>query len=258
MAEHTEHVNEQEILQTQSYARQEMLPLYYGKQSLLAQKKIGIIGVGGLGGVCSLLLSNAGVGFLRLADFDAVSLSNLHRQLLFTERDALTSELKIIAASREIEARNRYTTIEAFNLKVDEESFAAFVDGLDVVMDLSDNAESRHKISKLCLEHHCDLISGAVSSYTALLAIFAYSDQSFVEQYGCYQCLTHGDSINTKVGITGPIAASASSLVAHMALEYLLGNKEMFGKVLRYDLQHLKIQHLALQRDSSCSVCSQI
>ena len=74
----------------QRYVRQEMLAGYEQSVEILSTKKVGLIGVGGLGGLCSLLLSNAGVGCLRLADGDSVAWHNLHRKLLFTEQVATT------------------------------------------------------------------------------------------------------------------------------------------------------------------------
>ncbi len=236
------------------YMRQQMLPLYEGKQELLSTKKIGFIGVGGAGGLSSMLLTLAGVGEVRIADFDTLADHNLHRQILFKESDIGHS--KVEGALRELSARNSDTKVIAFNEKIDESNFACFANGLDLIADVSDNAASRLTISKLALDHRLDLISGAVSAYTALVAIFAYHDPSFIQQHGCYRCLTAGAPINTKVGITGPIAASCASLTAHIALEYLLGNTAHVGKLIRYDLSNLAINKLSLCRDPQCSDCS--
>lgn len=239
----------------QRYVRQEMLAGYEQSVEILSTKKVGLIGVGGLGGLCSLLLSNAGVGCLRLADGDSVAWHNLHRQLLFTEQDSATGELKVMGACRELERRNHHTKIEAFKTKITAENFADFADGLDLILDVSDDAKSREVLAQQALEHGKDLLSGAVSAYTALLAVFRFSCPNFVRQYGCYHCLTHGADINTKVGITGPIAASASSLVAHVALEYLLGHEPLTGQLLRYDFRRLNLQHLRLTPDPDCQCC---
>ena len=159
----------------QRYVRQEMLAGYEQSVEILSTKKVGLIGVGGLGGLCSLLLSNAGVGCLRLADGDSVAWHNLHRQLLFTEQDAATGELKITGACRELERRNHHTKIEAFKTKVTAENFAEFAAGLDLILDVSDDAKSREVLAQQALEHGKDLLSGAVSAYTALLAVFRFS-----------------------------------------------------------------------------------
>lgn len=236
------------------YMRQQMLPLYQGRQDELRTKKIGFIGVGGAGGLSSMLLTLAGVGEVRIADFDTLADHNLHRQILFKESDIGLS--KVEGALRELTARNSDTKVVAFKEKIDESNFARFADGLDLIADVSDNAASRLTISKLALDHRLDLISGAVSAYTALVAIFAYHDPQFIKQHGCYRCLTAGAPINTKVGITGPIAASCASLTAHVALEYLLGNKAHVGKLIRYDLSNLAIQKLSLCRDPNCIDCA--
>lgn len=232
------------------FLRQEMLPLY--KDSNLAQKKVGIIGVGGVGGICSLLLAVAGVGTLKIADSDVVAAHNLHRQLLFSEQDLGKS--KVALAKQKLEAHNSQIKVSSYG-RIDESNFSDFCQDLDVILDVTDDSQSRLKISKLALEHHVDLISGAVSGYTALLAIFAYHDPKFIQQYGCYRCVTAGAQINTKVGITGPLAASASSLVAHLCLEYLLGNHDFVGKLIRYDLKTLTLSKLKLTKDPMCVDC---
>lgn len=223
-----------------------------GKIEALHKLKLGVIGVGGLGGLCSLLLSNAGVGFLRIADDDTVSLHNLHRQLLFTIEQVGLS--KVLSAAEQIKMRSG-CEVEAFAQRVDKLSFNNFAQGLDLILDLSDDAESRLEISKLCLENKINLFSGAVSGYTALMALFAYADPAFVESSGCYQCMTAGAKINTKVGITGPQAATAASLVAHLVLEFLVGNRSFSGKLVRLDLKTLLIQKLILSRDENCLIC---
>lgn len=234
------------------YVRQEMLPNYAKATQHFKSLRLGVIGVGGLGGLCSLLLANAGIGFLRLADADTVALHNLHRQLLFKTSDigSLKAECATLAIAQRSEA-----SLECFAKKVEASTFDEFAAGLDLILDLSDDWASRLEISKLCLQHKLDLFSGAVSGYTALFTLFLYHDPKFVTEYGCYQCLTQGALINTKVGITGPQAACAASLAAHLVLEYFTGKRNCVGKLIRLDLDNLALQKLTLHRDESCPVC---
>lgn len=240
------------------YQRQESLEGYEHSVSCFQGKSVGLIGVGGLGGLCSLLLSNAGVGCLRLADGDQVAWHNLHRQLLFTEDDASAGTIKAEGAYRELKKRNHHTKLELLKERVTEKNFTSFAAGLDLILDVSDDAQSRARIARLALEQGKDLLSGAVSGYTALIALFLFAQSDFVSQYGCYHCLTQGADINTKVGITGPIAASASTLVAHITLEHLLGHKPIYGKLLRYDFKRLMMQHLRLTPDPKCPHCQHL
>lgn len=238
------------------YQRQQMLELYADKQELLAQKKVGFIGVGGAGGLSSLLLALAGVGEIRIADFDTVAVHNLHRQILFTQSNI--GAPKVWAAYERIKERNSSCHVIAYEQMINESNFASFAQGLDLLVDVSDNALSRLAISNLALKHNLDLISGAVSAYTALIAIFAYHDINFVQQHGCYRCLTSGFPINTKVGITGPIAESAAALTAHCALEYLAGNNAHVGKLIKLDLRALTMSKLTLSRDLQCQDCQNL
>lgn len=239
----------------QRYVRQEQLLNYEHSSAILTKKKVGLIGVGGLGGLCALLLSNAGVGFLRLADGDNVAWHNLHRQLLFTEEDAFHARLKSEAAGRELQARNHRTKLEIQSNCVTAENFAEFAKDLDLILDMSDDSKSRQVIAQLALVQGKNLLSGAVSAYTALIALFLFAEKGFVQQYGCYHCLTAGADINTKQGISGPIASSASALVAHVALEHLLGHKPLYGQLLRFEMRQMTMQHLSLTPDLTCPYC---
>lgn len=239
---------------TERYLRQEMLERYAGQSERLHKLRLGIIGAGGLGGLCALLLSNAGVGFLRIADADTIAVHNLHRQLLFTTQQVGLSKAQ--CAQQAILERSA-GAVESFPYKVTADNFEEFATGVDLILDLTDDARSRLEISRLCLERRLNLFSAAVSGYTALLAMFEYADPLFVQQHGCYQCLTQGANINTKVGITGPQAATAASLAAHVVLEFLAGNRQLAGKLLRLDLNTCSMFKLVLHRDTDCPVCAQ-
>ena len=238
-------------LELERYLRPDMLPRYHGQQERLARCQIGLIGVGGMGGLCALLLGTAGVGQLRLADGDEVALHNLHRQLLFANADL--GQPKATCAARTIE-RHVASVVQVKPLvgMIGPDNFAAWSDGLDLVIDASDNAQSRLVVSKLCLEHGLPLLSAAVSGYQALLALFDYANPDFLARYGCYRCLTSGIPIDTKVGITGPIASCASALAAHVVLEWLLGNKDLGGTLLSLNLSDFRLTRLRLSPDPAC------
>ena len=237
------------------YKRQEMLPEFAGKQDLLAQKHVAIVGVGGLGGLCSVLLSNAGVGKLSLFDSDSIAWSNLHRQIIFTEEEAeALIASKINSVTKFITKRNSATRLTTSNGTVTSKT----IEGLkncDLVLDLTDNPESRADIARGALRAKIDLIEGAVSGYTGQVALFAFSQPDFVKKHGCYSCLVP-EMYQPFKGITGPSAAYVSSLVAHIALAYLLGDNSMVGTLVRTDLQHLTMKKMQLQPDPKCPVCN--
>lgn len=247
-------VSQNEFDLKERYMRPDMLPLYHDKIEFLASKKVGVIGTGGAGGLCILLLSLAGVGTLHIADGDVVALHNLHRQILFNEGDI--NQSKAHAAAREVRSHQSKLNLKVFDYMIDETNFDEFSQDLDLIMDLTDNAASRLKISKLCLDKGIDLISGAVSAYTSLMGIYEYSNKDFVKKHGCYRCVTAGDNINTKVGITGPIANTCATLSAHLCLEYILGNREHVGKLVVFDFKGINTRKLNLCRDPNCKDCS--
>ena len=241
-------------MELERYLRPNLLPRYQGQQERLLRAKVGLIGVGGMGGLCALLLGTAGAGQLRLADGDEVALHNLHRQLLFTNEDV--GSAKALCATSAVRAHvDPEVTVVPYLGLIGPENFASWAQGLDVVIDASDDAQSRLTVSELCLEAHVPLMSAAVSSYQALFALFDYADPDFVARHGCYRCLTGGVAIDTKVGITGPSAACASALCAHQVLEWLLGSRELVGSVLSLDLSRYTLTRLELCADPHCPVC---
>ena len=237
------------------YKRQEMLPEFAGKQDLLAQKHVAIIGVGGLGGLCSVLLSNAGVGKLSLFDCDDIAWSNLHRQIIFTEEEAeALNASKINAVTKFIRKRNSETYLFSSNEIADTNTIAN-LKNCDLVLDLTDNPESRDAIARGALRAKIDLIEGAVSGYTGQVALFAFAQPDFVKKHGCYRCLVP-ELYQPFKGITGPAASFISSLVAHIALAHLLGDNSMVGTLVCTDLQHLTMKKMQLRPDPKCPVCN--
>ena len=242
-------------MQSERYLRPEMLPRYHGQQALLASCKVGLVGVGGIGGLCALLLGAAGIGELRLADGDTVALHNLHRQLLFTNSDVGLPKAERAAAAVQSHC-DPELKVTAFSGMIGPGNFAMWAQGLDLVIDASDDAQSRLVVSELCFKAQMPLFSAAVSGYQMLLALFDYAQPDFGAEHGCYRCLTGGVAINTKVGITGPLAAMASSLAAHQVLEWLLGRTEIAGELLSLNLADYRLTRLTLRPDPACPVCA--
>ena len=125
--------------------RQELLPDFKGSSGLLASKKAAVVGVGGLGGLCTYLLAGAGVIKLNIADGDCVSLSNLHRQVLYRMHDIGHKKTEICKkAILELDDRAEVGVFPEIN----SGNFEEFAAGADLVLDLSDNSATRMFISK--------------------------------------------------------------------------------------------------------------
>ena len=126
------------------YARQSILPeIGSAGQQRLAASRVTVVGCGALGSTQAELLTRAGVGRLRLVDRDVVELHNLQRQVLFDERDAEAGLPKAVAAARRLQQINSTVQVEAMVLDVTHENIADLLQDADLVLDGTDNFETR-------------------------------------------------------------------------------------------------------------------
>ena len=238
------------------YSRQIMLPeIGEAGQAKLADSKVLIVGLGGLGGLAAGLLGGAGVGELWLMDDDEVELSNLPRQLLF--------DLDSIGNAKVYETRNRLLeanpglTVHALMERAGPEQLPDLVSGVDLVLDCSDNLATRFAINRACRARGRDLLVAAATGWQGQLMLFAANDAAA----GCYQCLYPEalDSVGNcrTLGILGPVVASISTLQALEAIKHLAGvGASLKGKLACFDGKSFAWQQLQLNRDPQCPVCA--
>jgi len=229
-------------------------------QRRLAAGRIAIVGCGATGSVLAQLLARAGVGKLRIIDRDYVEASNLQRQSLFDEADASESTPKAIAAARKIAGFNSEVEVEARVEDVVPGNVEAILEGVDVVLDGTDNFETRYLLNDYAVKASLPWIyTAAVGSYgvtlnvspgkTACLAcIFPDTPRGMVET-----CETSG-VLNTAVSVVASIAATE-------ALKLLVGGEalEKLRKTLwSFDVwtnEHAEIA--AGKPRAGCQACSQ-
>ncbi len=229
-------------------------------QRRLAESRVAIVGCGATGSALASLLARAGVGTLRIIDRDYVESSNLQRQSLFDENDAAESLPKALAAARKIAAFNSEIAVEP---KVDDlvpGNIKVLLEGMDLILDGTDNFETRYLINDYAVEHSLPWIySAAVGSYgvtlnvlpekTACLAcIFPDSPRGIVET-----CETSG-ILNSVVNLVASIAATE-------ALKFLVEGvnaPQLRRTLLSFDLwtnEHAEIA--AAKPRSGCRACGE-
>lgn len=205
-------------------------------QEHLASSRVAIVGCGATGSALASLLARAGVGFLRIIDRDYVEPSNLQRQVLFDETDAAESLPKAVAAARKIRAFNSDITIEDRVADLTPENCADLLGNVQLIMDGTDNFETRYLINDFAVSHSVPWIyTAAVGSYgvamnvipgeTACLAcVFPDSPTGIVET-----CDTSG-ILNSAVNLVASISATE-------ALKLLVGAKDKLRRtLLSYDV----------------------
>lgn len=241
--------------QTLRYSRHLLLE-QVGEQGQLAlsRAKVLIIGVGGLGSPAALYLAAAGVGELHLADGDQVELSNLQRQIIFSESDE--GEPKVEAAERRLSELNSDIELVLHDEPVHEESLAELVADVDVVLDCTDNFKTRHQINAACQQAQVPLVSGAAIRFEGQLCVFDFKASSGP----CYNCLYPQDGAEPQMncansGVVGPVLGVIASLQALSAIKLIVGLPVAHGQLQLFDGLTGDWQKFNLPQREGCSVC---
>jgi sulfur-carrier protein adenylyltransferase/sulfurtransferase len=225
-------------------------------QRRLKAARVLIIGTGGLGSPSSLYLAAAGVGTIGLIDFDVVDETNLHRQILYTEKDVGRS--KVQTAKERLLLANPNTIIKTYEEPLNSENALEIFKGYDVIVDGTDNFPTRYLTNDACV------ISGKPNVYAS---IFRFEGQAtvFDPKNGapCYRCLyprppppglvpscAEGGVLGVLPGIMGLIQATET-------IKLILGNGEpLLGRLLIYDALSMTFEELKIKKNPKCPVCS--
>ncbi|OWJ96004.1 molybdopterin-synthase adenylyltransferase MoeB [Pseudomonas sp. A46] len=245
-------LSDQELLR---YSRQILLPqIDVEGQLRLKQGRVLIVGLGGLGSPVALYLAAAGVGELHLADFDSVDLTNLQRQVIHDSHSV--GVLKVDSAMARLSALNPEVRLVPITGALDEDSLAAAVAAVDLVLDCTDNFGTREAVNAACVAAGKPLVSGAAIRLEGQLSVFdPRRDDS-----PCYHCLYgHGSEAEltcSEAGVVGPLVGLVGSLQALEALKLLAGFGEpMVGRLLLVDALGTRFRELRVKRDPACAVC---
>ena len=244
---------------TERYIRQTLFePIGSEGQLKLKKSKVAVIGAGGLGSVISVSLARAGVGFLRIADNDRLDITNLHRQLLYDENDLEKISPKVFIAKDKLLKINSDTIIDAVNIRVTENNILDIIEGMDIILDGTDNFDIRFIINEACVKKGTPWIFGtAAGSHGMMFNIFP-------KETPCLNCIfpeiPGKDFIQTSAnaGILNTIVTAVGSIQTTEALKYLTGNKSnMFKDLLYIDLWYSSFESIKVAGpgNSSCRIC---
>ncbi len=223
-------------------------------QQRIAAACVVVVGIGALGSVSANVLARAGVGSLRLIDRDIVDLSNLQRQVLFSEQDARDARPKALAAAEFLRLVNSDIDIEAVVREVDAQSVEQLIADADVVVDGSDNFELRYLLNDACVKHGIPWIYGGALGATGTTATIVPGETA------CLECLIGPmpDAGTVETCATAGVLAMATGVVANIqaaeALKLLTGNAPR-REVLYIDLWTGTHNAMRLSPDPNCPVC---
>lgn len=246
-------------LSSDRYSRQtRFLPFGPEGQERLAQSTAAIAGCGALGTVQAALLARAGVGTLRLVDRDYVEQSNLQRQVLYTEQDALEGLPKAEAARRRLMEANSTIRIEAYVSDLNPEAAGDLLGGADAILDATDNFETRMLINDYAVREGIPWIYGAaVGSYGIAMPVLPNDS-------ACLRCIYPEPPAGAQptcetAGVLGPVTSLIGSLQAMEALKILAGRAgAVRRKIFTADLWNGPVRETNMPPpDAECPACGQ-
>jgi len=239
------------------YSRQiRFAPFGAGGQENLSAATVAIVGCGALGTVQASLLARAGVGAIRLIDRDYVEESNLQRQLLYTEADARQALPKAEAARRHLAEANAGIRIEAHIADLNPENADDLLSGAAVILDATDNFETRYLINDYSLREGIPWIYGAaVGAYGIAMPVVP-------GESACFRCIypdapSGAQPTCETAGVLGPVTSLIGSVQAMEAIKILAGRAgSVRQKIFTADLWQGPIREMAMPpRDPECLCC---
>ncbi len=241
--------------QRKRYTRQLLLPSFgFDAQEQLVVSTVMVLGVGGLGCAAAQYLCAAGVGHLILVDDDSVELSNLQRQVLHGEADI--GRQKVDSAHDSLLRLNPDITIETVAQKLADAALLKKIKSCHVVLDCSDNLDTRRQLNRLCFQAETPLVSGAAIRFEGQVAVFTMQEST-----PCYECLSQrfGEQQLSCVesGVLAPLVGIVGSLQALETLKLLGGAGTVpVGKLMLFDGAYSQWQTFQLEQWKDCPVCS--
>jgi adenylyltransferase/sulfurtransferase len=238
------------------YARHIVLPQIGGAgQARLKAAHVAVIGAGGIGCPVIQYLAAAGIGALTIIDDDVVELSNLQRQILFSDADLGAGKAGVAAAA--VQRMNPHVTPRAVTARIDPSNAAALLAGATLVIDGCDNFATRLAVNAACVAAEIPLLSAAIGAFDAQVALF----EGWRDDQPCYACLVGGDpardGINcAEAGVLGALAGLAGTLAAVEAVRAIVGfGSPLTGKLVLTDLIERRWREVRIAKDPECSIC---
>jgi adenylyltransferase/sulfurtransferase len=240
--------------QLERYARHIVLREIGGEgQRRLLDSHVAVIGAGGIGSPVIQYLAAAGIGRISVIDDDVVSLSNLQRQILFVTADQ--GEPKVERAKAAVEALNPDSKLIPRRERLNPDNAQTLLNGVNVIIDGSDNFETRLAVSDASLVLQIPLVSAAVAQFEGQLAVY----RGWEADKPCYRCLVGSnpgrpDQSCSDQGVLGAMAGVVGSLAAVEAIRSIIGfGEDSAGSLLLVDALSLRFRTVKLPKDPGCA-----
>ena len=218
-----------------------------GQQKLLSSKVL-IIGFGGLGTGVAMFLTRMGIGRLGIIDNDVVDISNVQRQILYSEDDVGKGKVKV--GVKKLKEINKNIIIDEYDFLLNSLNAKSIIEKYDVIVDCTDNFYTRGIISRTCVENRKKCVFGAVSEFNGF--IFTH-----VENSACFECII-GDyeklcEQKSTVGVMGAMVGIISSMQALEVIKLILGIGSLaINKMIVVDGNDFSTSIIPISRNNNC------
>ncbi|SFS95936.1 Molybdopterin or thiamine biosynthesis adenylyltransferase [Sulfitobacter marinus] len=241
------------------YARHIVLREVGGSgQKALKNAKVLVVGAGGLGAPVLQYLAAAGVGTIGVIDDDVVENANLQRQVIHTDENI--GMAKVFSAQMALEAQNPFVTIRPYHRRLDDEIAETLISDYDIVLDGTDNFETRYLVNRACVAAGVPLISGALSQWEGQLSVFDPARGA-----PCYQCVfpqapaAHLAPSCAQAGVIGPLPGVIGSMMAVEAIKVITGaGAPLRGQMVIYDALYGENRVIGVSKRDDCTICGDI
>ena len=223
-----------------------------GQKKILSSKVL-IVGAGGLGSPIAEFLSRAGIGSLGIVDNDKVSLSNLHRQSLYSTPDI--GKFKVKIAKDKIKKINPNTKVTIYKIRLGNDNFKKIINDYDYIVDGSDNFTTKFLLNDFCLKFKKTLVTGAISKFDGHIFTFDFKNK----KNPCLRCFFQESNISDDLlnceseGILGTVAGTIGTIQANEVLKKILNiGLGLDGYIFILDLLHLNFRKVKLKKRKNC------
>jgi len=241
-------------LDSSRYDRQIALPnIKEEGQKIISSLRILVFGCGALGCSCAEFLTRAGVQFLRLVDRDVVEWSNLQRQHLFAEPDALTHLPKAKAAEERLRQINHHVKIESLVLDVNAQNIESLIDGVDAIIDATDRLEERYLLNDVCVKHGIPWVYAAIRKTSAVWMPLTSPNGP------CLRCVfpEKPEKETLNAGVWGPTVSTTGGMEVSQLLRYFIeGKPDSSTSVLtEMNLWNNTFVQIPVSKNPKCPCC---
>jgi len=238
------------------YARHIVMPEIGGSgQMLLRKSRVLVVGAGGLGAPALQYLAAAGVGTIGIVDDDVVDATNLQRQVIHRDEDIGLP--KVVSAARALRALNPYVSVKTYQQRLTVDIAEAVISDYDIVLDGTDNFETRYLVNQACIAQAVPLVSGALSQWEGQVSLFDPARSG-----PCYQCIFPTPPAPefalscSQIGVFAALPGVIGSLVAAEALKYLLGaGTSLRGRLAIHNVLDAEARIIKTKQRADCPIC---